>query len=251
MRHIFIGDIHGCLLELDLLIKEIKPDPADALVFLGDLIDRGPDNIGVVRRVKELLDQYPSSVCVAGNHENYKIELLRKEKLNDWAVELSSADWNFLKSLPLLKQFSISGSKAVAVHGGFYPKFFVHYKEGLSRIRTKDWHRGGGKYMRRARRFLYTRYIDTDGNVVAITEKKPGSIFWAEKYNGNYGYVFYGHEPYLEPAKPKLYPHACGLDTGCVFGGSLTAAIVTDNPRNPEFVSIPALKQYAKRRQDI
>lgn len=247
MRHIFIGDIHGCLKELNLLIEKLDLESDDALIFLGDLVDRGPDSIGVIRRVKCLLGMYPNSVAVAGNHESKVIEQRRQGCFKEeWTPHASEEDWAFLKSLPLLKQFEINGHRAVAVHGGFYPRFFeCYWEDGLSRIR-EAWHKGGGKYMSRARRFLYTRFIDENGRPVTLGKRKEHDRFWTDWYDGREGYVFYGHEPYLRPPEPRMAQHACGLDTACVFGGRLTAAVVSDNPKLAEFVSVPALKVYSE-----
>src|SRR5512138_2797540 len=64
-RTIVVGDVHGCLEELDDLLVTAGYTPGkDRLVFLGDLLDRGPDPVGVVRRVREL-----GAECVLGNHE--------------------------------------------------------------------------------------------------------------------------------------------------------------------------------------
>lgn len=252
MRYIFIGDIHGCIQELDLLIQKLELRSDDALVFLGDLVDRGPHSIAVIRRVKKLLEDYPNSVAVAGNHESKVIEQNRKGIYKErWMPDATEEDWAFLKSLPLLKQFDINGHKVSAVHAGFYPKFFKDYwQDGLSRIR-EDWHKGGGKYMSRARRFLRVRYIGPEGNMLSLGENKEGDYFWATRYDGKEGYVFYGHEPYLRPAEPRLAEHACGLDTGAVFGGRLTAAIVESDPRKAKFVSVDALETYVEPKYEF
>ena len=144
----------------------------------------------------------------------------------------------------------IGGHPVVVVHAGFFPKFFVDYAEdGLSRIRD-DWHKGGGKYMSRARRFLRVRYVNPEGNMVALGQEKEGDYFWAESYDGAQGYVFYGHQPYLKPSIPRSWEHACGIDTGCCFGGRLTAAVVIDDPHHAKFVSVDALDVYAAPRED-
>ena len=67
-RLLAVGDVHGCSLHLDALLASVRPTPRDRLVFLGDLVDRGPDSRGVLDRVlglKSTLDV----VCLRGNHE--------------------------------------------------------------------------------------------------------------------------------------------------------------------------------------
>ncbi|MCA9656860.1 MAG: metallophosphoesterase [Myxococcales bacterium] len=58
-RTLIVGDVHGCLAELDALLVELEPRAGDRFVFVGDIVDRGPDSVGVVRRVRELCARYP------------------------------------------------------------------------------------------------------------------------------------------------------------------------------------------------
>lgn len=253
MRHIFVGDVHGCIDELNLLLKELALASGDTLHFVGDLVDRGPDSRAVIRRVQGLLDQYPGSSAVAGNHESKVLEQRKRGLFKEpWTPDASEEDWGFISGLPLLKQLNINGYKIVVVHAGFFPKFFTDYAEkGLSQIRN-DWHKGGGKYMDRARRFLRVRYVNSEGNMVALGQEQPGDVFWAENYDGREGFVFYGHQPYLDPCQPKIWKHAIGIDTGCCFGGKLSAAILGEGqePLLAEFVSVDALGVYAEPRED-
>jgi hypothetical protein len=246
MRTIFIGDTHGCNDELHSLITELHLRSDDRLAFVGDLVDRGPDSIGVIRYVKELLSHYPGSSCVAGNHESKVIEQRRKGLFKEpWTPDASEDDWKFLESLPLIKK--LPDLNVTVVHGGIFPRFFQSYPEGLSRIES-NWHQSKGKYMDRAKRFLRVRFVNPEGNMVSLGQETDEDVFWTERYDGREGYVFYGHQPYINPPKPQLSEHAAGIDTGCVFGGRLTAAVVTDDPRKAEFVSVPALKMYSQPR---
>jgi serine/threonine protein phosphatase 1 len=68
MRLIAVGDIHGCLLQFNDLLKLVQPTPADTLVLLGDYVDRGPDSRGVLDRILEL-KQSLNVICLRGNHE--------------------------------------------------------------------------------------------------------------------------------------------------------------------------------------
>ncbi len=72
MRTLAIGDVHGCLDHLDALLAAVAPTPDDVLVFLGDLVDRGPDSRGVLDRVLELRQRL-NVVCVRGNHEEMMV----------------------------------------------------------------------------------------------------------------------------------------------------------------------------------
>lgn len=246
MRTIFIGDVHGCLAELQDLLATLALSPSDRFGFVGDLVDRGPDSVGVIRYVKDLLRVHPGSFCLAGNHE-YKVLSQREKGLfrQEWTASASEDDWAFLDSLPLIKK--LPELDTVVVHGGFYPRFFQSYPEGLARVET-SWRHSKNKYMERARRFLYVRYVNPAGNQVSLGEETDQDVFWTDRYDGREGYAFYGHQPYYNPPLPRISEHACGIDTACVFGGRLTAAIVKNDPRTAEFVSVPARATYAAPR---
>ena len=71
MRHVFVGDVHGMSDELQSLVSKLKLAQGDTLVFVGDLVDKGPDSVGVVRLVRELAESGPAEVVlVEGNHED-------------------------------------------------------------------------------------------------------------------------------------------------------------------------------------
>jgi predicted phosphodiesterase len=109
-----VGDIHGCLEEFDELLKKLQYKKEQMrLVLMGDLMDRGPDPVGCVRRAREL-----GIECIMGNHEEKHLRWHRHEKkrldtgkpnpmrpLAPEAMEaneaLSDQDWTWLKALPL------------------------------------------------------------------------------------------------------------------------------------------------------
>lgn len=233
-RSIFIGDVHGCLAELDALMALLGPAPADRLYFLGDLVDRGPDSIGVVRRVRELLGRHPGSVAIIGNHEMKSLRAReRGEARAGWAADASDEDWAFLDAMPLFHRASDLG--VLMVHGGLFPAFFRHH--GALGDVPEHWRRGGGKRGERMRRFPFVRHIDPDGNMAAGEDGRH----WSEAYDGAEGVVYFGHDPQLAPAEPLRAAHAIGLDTGACFGGRLTAAVLGPghDPRVPDIVSVP------------
>jgi diadenosine tetraphosphatase ApaH/serine/threonine PP2A family protein phosphatase len=268
-RTIFVGDVHGCAEELKELIDKLELQGDDRIVFLGDLVDKGPSSVEVIRIVRGLACdlEIGGVVCIAGNHEADAIRKHEQGKEGEpWTREAAPDDWRFLESLPLLARFPELG--VTAVHGGFFPKFWTDHPEGIGEIAEK-WHRGGGKRMDRIRRFLRVRHVSQeDGDFVALGAEKPGDPHWSEVYDGREGDVFYGHDPLIGKVRlPKSEPgeglriftgRAFGIDTGCVFGGALTAAIVRRIGINatgawldgqhtfPSFVSVPARKQYAE-----
>lgn len=246
MKTIFIGDVHGCLEELKELLTLVQPSSDDRLAFVGDLVDRGPDSIGVIRYVKNLICKHPGSFCVAGNHESKVLRQKdRGQFRQEWTNNASEEDWLFLDSLPLFKK--LPELNTTAVHAGFYPRFFQYYPEGIGACEEK-WRTLRDKKVDRARRFLFVRYVNPKGHPVSLGDETSDDVFWTERYLGQEGYVFYGHQPYLNPPAPKLTDYTCGLDTACVFGGRLTAAVVENDSRKAEFISVKAKEVYASPR---
>jgi hypothetical protein len=86
------------------------------------------------------------------------------------------------------------------------------------------------------------------GSFVSFGEERDIDPFWAEVYGTGgrkalFGHLYFGHSPFIG-SEPKRFPHATGLDTGAVYGGSLTAAVLVDG-REPSFVSAQAIRKYA------
>ena len=143
-RHIIIGDVHGCLRELDLLLEGILPQPQDQVIFVGDLVDKGPE------------------------------------------VRLADLSSKLRRELGVL---------------------------------------------------VRTRHVDAEsGNMISLGKENPEDPFWADVYDGRFGRVVFGHAPQGQVAfgsgPPQFipqqaeYPHAVGIDLGCVFGGALAALVL-------------------------
>ena len=172
-----VGDVHGCRRELDALLDRLGVTDEDLVVFVGDLVRKGPDNRGVVDRVREA----PNFVSVRGNNEE---KLLRGETSLD---DLTDEDLAWMASLPV----AVSWEGALVVHGGVDPRkpLDAHSVDDLQN----------------------TRSLAPEGGY-----ERP---FWFEEYPGPET-VLFGHTPLAAPAD---HDNAVGLDTGCVYGGSLTA----------------------------
>lgn len=246
-RFVFVGDVHGCLEELDALLADVALRPGDRLLFVGDLVDRGPDSVGVVRRVRDLLARHPGSAAVCGNHEEKALRYHERGKaIEPWAAQAADDDWAFLDGLPLVVPAPEVG--AVVVHAGFFPRYFV--KEGAVGAVGPGWRREKGKRAERQRRFLRVRRVNPEGEMIALGHEVEGDPHWSDVYDGREGHVFFGHDPQLSPPEPLRGAHATGLDTGCCFGGRLTAAVLEAgaDPRAAAFVSVPARARYAEPR---
>ncbi len=206
-RLICIGDVHGHLDELNALLLQVRVRPGDRLVFLGDLVDRGPDSPGVIRRVQGLLHTFPGSTALLGNHESQLTQLAKRSNCEKWIHDLTAEEFQWVTTLPVFTRDPERG--ILMVHGGLYPRYFEHYPGGL----PATWSRVAQlprQHKDRIRRFCRVRYCDAVGNVVALGEEKPEDHFWADQYDGREGFVVFGHQPYHDA--PRRFPHAIGID---------------------------------------
>jgi bis(5'-nucleosyl)-tetraphosphatase (symmetrical) len=242
-----VGDIHGCLEEFDELLKKIQYNKEQMrLVLLGDLMDRGPDPVGCVRRAREL-----GVECIMGNHEEKHLRWHKHEKkrldtgkpnpmkrmapaeseAND---SLSDQDWTWLKALPLkLYLGEIQRPYAVenwwAIHGGCEPRYSLENQNEKQVIRC--------------------RYVDQNGIAKALNPDKSqpeGTVYWTEAWRGPESIV-YGHCVHdLEKPRYDVCGDAqcVGIDTGCCFGGHLTAMIMNPEPGHFTYPKVKAKKKY-------
>lgn len=237
VRTIVFGDVHGCLEELDELVKLVSFDPGDRLISLGDLLDRGPDPVGCVRRVREL-----GAEAVLSNHEEKALRWRRYERLEktnpmkpppedrikQWRA-LSDEDLSWIASLP---PFLDLGLGWVAVHAGFEPAFPL-------------WDQKVGHMIR-------VRYVDRNGEMVPFDEgsldQPDGTVFWTEQWNR--ASVVYGHAIHSkESSRIDVFSGgACvGIDTGCVYGGRLSALLLCEGSEcHMQMVQVQARREYVR-----
>lgn len=238
MRTVIVGDVHGCLDELVELVQTLQLTNKDQVVFIGDLLDKGPDSAGVVRYVRELSSLIPVTL-VKGNHEEkhekFRLRLRSGgaealkgfQEMEAITAHLSSDDVAFLSTAVLWAQ--VPGG--LAVHAGI-PMNLETLTLGSSR-----------KEREIVNQVLRVRYVrPSTGKMVSLGQEVAGDVYWAEVYDGRFGHVYFGHEPFGEVTE---FPHATGLDTSCVYGDSLTAVVLENNKRS--FVSVQAHKKWALR----
>lgn len=240
-RTIVIGDVHGCIRELELLLRKLDVKK-DHLVFLGDLIDKGPDSAAVVHLVNDLSDSNKVTFIV-GNHEDKFLRYIARKKREQWTSvderfgsfeilldRLDDRHIDFLLDGFLIKRITSLG--LTATHGGICSN--VQLPNSID-IRYKDQQKRKNHHL-----LTMTRKVDMQGEFQGIQSKKTSQRFWAENYNGAFGQVVFGHQPFDEI---KKFPNAIGLDTGCVFGGSLSALIAEGGQIH--FEQVKSLKEYA------
>jgi hypothetical protein len=264
MRTIFIGDVHGCIEELSRLVCSLRLEKHDRVIFVGDLVDKGPESRQVLRYVECLIGQFPGSACIAGNHEEKilrqvkkpeeeKLRLIVNGKAEPWIADITPDELAFMESMPLTWEDRTLNVRVV--HGGIFPALLEQQPYTFDRVKEVGaaWHKGGGKIMDRARRVLRTRYVGGPdrpekqrGEMLELGTNGPGDPFWAETWQGPET-VIYGHSPWLD-GKIRVDKHALGIDTACVFGGNLTALAMSEcglTLDGFEVTQVKADKQYA------
>jgi serine/threonine protein phosphatase 1 len=252
-RTVIVGDVHGMLAALRELLGQLQLVAGDRLVFVGDLVDKGPDPAGVVHHVAALSAGAPFGVVlVDGNHEDrhrrYQRNLTERPsiaagqaqeapELPALAGALTQAGRAFLNTAVPFCRLGPHG--VLVVHGGI-PGDMRRFPESV-----EDAEGLVGRRREQFRKVLRTRFIDNEsGKFVGLGREKPGDRFWAEGYDGRFGHVVFGHQPFLDG--PAEFAHATGIDTGAVHGGALTALILPQaGLRSYVQVSTPA---YLPRR---
>lgn len=239
-----IGDVHGCHEELSELLDMIGPKIADRFIFCGDLIDRGPSVANVLKVVKDLKKRSNVDI-LRGNHE-YKHERYEHSssmKVDDDFIshhmELTDEDKGILFGLPNF----IKGDGFVVVHAG------IPYWQNLPMETHLRFDSGKPLNLEEAKKSSILFFLRAEGPdrrpTVHGKPISPGTYFWAEKYDGKHGFCYFGHEVFLDKS-PRLFPNAMGLDTGCVFGGLLSAVRLAEDGTPDESFSVSAKKEYVK-----
>ena len=243
-----IGDVHGCGDELEALLVELGYEAGELpednpiwgrkvyrhpagrkAVFLGDLVDRGPRIVDTLRLVRNMVEA-GAAICVPGNHD---MKLMRKLAGKDVQITHGLAEsLAELNALPediregfaaearkfldgLVSHYLLDDGKLVVAHAG---------------MREEMQGRGSGKVRD------FALYGETTGETDEFG--LPVRYNWAAEYRGA-ATVVYGHTPVPEP---EWLNRTVNIDTGCVFGGRLTALRYPER----EFVSVPALHTYCE-----
>ena len=232
-----IGDVHGCRAELEQLLDKLgyaldrdaarRPvgarHPTRRAVFLGDLVDRGPDTPGVLRLVMGMVAA-GTAFCVPGNHEAKLLRALRGKNVKrshglDASMEQLDAEPEEFRARVatfidgLISHYVLDGGRLVVAHAGLIERYH-------------------GRASGRVREFCLYGQTTGETDEYGLPVRYP----WAQEYRGR-AVVLYGHTPV--PEAEWLNNTLC-LDTGCVFGGRLTAL----NYPERTLVSVPANRVY-------
>jgi polynucleotide kinase-phosphatase len=234
-----IGDVHGCFDELVELIRQlghrvdetaftVQPVNGRKLVFVGDLVDRGPKVPQVLKLVMNAVAN-GAALCVPGNHDAKLMRKLRGREvqithgLAESLAQLANEQEDFRKLVAefiddLVSHYVLDDGKLVVAHAGM--------KESMQG-------RGSGAVRE------FALFGETTGE--ADEFGLPVRYNWAAEYRGA-ATVVYGHTPVPEP---EWLNRTINIDTGCVFGGKLTALRYPEK----ELVSVPAKQAYAESRK--
>jgi len=243
-----IGDVHGCCGELEQLLQQLGYQIVDKTsdsafwdfptyahpegrkaVFLGDLVDRGPRILDTLKLARNMVAA-ETALCVAGNHD---IKLLKKlngknvkinHGLEQTLAEIAALPDEYRESAEreirqfldsLIGHYVLDGGQLVVAHAGMKAEL-----QGRASGRVRD----------------FALYGETTGEIDEFG--LPVRYNWAAEYRGTAA-VVYGHTPVPET---EWLNNTVDIDTGCVFGGKLTALRYPER----EFVSVAAARVYCE-----
>lgn len=206
---VFIGDVHGCSEELSLLLAKLPAPVGQNLIFLGDLVNKGPDPEGVVRTVLSL-----SARCLRGNHENDHLRWASGQSRpkpesrttkSRMAPETYAAYLSLAEAMPLF----LAGDAYVAVHAAVEAGIALEQQDPA--VLTGD----------TAMPASWITTVDLGRPLVA-------------------GHKRYAKDPSLPFIREGRF---YGIDTGCVYGGALTALLLPSG----SIIQIPARQRWAAK----
>ncbi len=221
-----IGDVHGCVDELEELLERIYRNSRDTTVVLvGDLVNKGPKSAETVQLVRS-----KGLYCVRGNHDQFILDARNRRGRFEgvkvlpermlWIDNLDEADVFFLSELPYT--ISIPSFNVIVVHAGIVPGLPLSLQPHKAMISMRN---------------LLPSQTGTAafGERIASSSNDAGCP-WVDEWKGP-GRVFFGHDAKRGFKKTR---YAIGLDTGCCYGNKLTAILLPSE----ELVSVGAKEVY-------
>lgn len=220
---VVVGDVHGCCDEFEELLEKCNglDSSQTCLIVVGDLVNKGPKSAEVVRLAMQL-----GAYAVRGNHD--EVSLFAWQKYNegveelpqsfDWMKQLNKEELEWLSELPFT--LHIPSRQIIVSHAGLVPGVNINSQKLTDLLHMRD--------------------VEFDAKTLTYSGlRKPKELSepWAEVWEGP-EHIYFGHD-----AKRLLqkYDFATGLDTGCVYGGHLTAVFPEENNK---IVQVKAHKVY-------
>ncbi|KAI8783168.1 bis(5'-nucleosyl)-tetraphosphatase PrpE [asymmetrical]-like [Biomphalaria glabrata] len=229
---LIIGDVHGCFDELNDLISQAQSriNTSDLfIIFVGDMLNKGPKNQEVLTLLRELTANGSAS-AVKGNHEESLLREYRSMRMNSdyklskkyqYLSTFSAEDFQYLQNLPY--SLTVPKINSIVVHAGLVPGVPLERQCLIDVCHMRN-----------------LVYGESVFGPVPVAHSKPEiGVAWATLWKGPQ-HVYYGHD-----ARRGLQdlPFATGLDTGCVYGQCLTGIIIDKNG-DKTFVTVRAKKSY-------
>lgn len=217
-RVVIVGDVHGCAVELRMLLAHVGLSARDRLVMVGDLVNKGPASLDVIQLVRK-----HGGDSVIGNHDQLLAQAIRAKGTKEFSqfpdaicklakrISPDDAEWLMTRPTTIL----IPEHHAIVVHAGLVPNIPLssQTREHMTTMRS----------------------LRSDGSA---TKRIEEGVAWGSLWPGP-EHVYFGHDAVRGLQR---WPYATGLDTGCVYGGRLTACILPER----DIVSIPAVRTYAE-----
>ncbi len=251
-RTILIGDLHGCYNEAVSLMKKCDVGPTDHVIFLGDFVDRGPDNDKCCDLVRQREQVQGKPAGILGNHEEKHVEyedcLTRKGRLPEkiapthiaTRAQLKPEHHAWFKTLPLF--IRIPEHNAVALHAGAFPGRPIEAQTSrallhMQMIRPYKVAEDGT----RRELFLNGQRFDKSVWPSRVPDNEDGWAFWTNFWEGP-EFVVFGHTV-LD--RPLLTDKVAGIDGGACFGRQLHALVLDTKT----IVTVSAANDYGKGRR--
>ncbi len=254
------------------------PESAGVVKHLRNLRENGFAVTLVQGNHEEKHERFRTAFSKVGD----KVRMTGVDELKEITAALSPEDILFLQSaVPFLRlPAALPGGDALVVHAGILPnKVHLPSEEELGELSKSKRRRLDRfcrvRYVRGTAKAKITVEFDLEGldaeeiegidgthvsdlakankvtrvvvkpkhGFLALGEEGPGDPYWADVYDGCFGHVFFGHNPYPDAEEPLQFAHATGLDLGAVFGGRLAAAVLSGG--QPEFSSVRSRGRFA------
>ncbi len=231
-RVIVYGDIHGCLDELKALREKLDIREEDTEISVGDILNKGPF---LAHEMIRYMQEHHIDV-IMGNNEAKALKQYRKYRKSGevylqtlrpfeiaTVLSMQDEDADYLERRP----YFVRLHNLTVIHGGLTPQMDLEHLDDAGK-----------------EELTLVRYLNRDLEPIPWSDQANRYKFWSEIYDGREGFIVSGHHPFPEP---KIDKHAIDIDTGCVYGGKLTAAVFEVVKKRVDLKTMRIVSQKAKR----